>query len=81
VIAAHVFDERLVPLVDHRLEPTEIVRRDRFDRHDDVEPVRLSLDVRVHPFERLFELFDLRVPNGAEHAEPPRATDRGRNLR
>jgi hypothetical protein len=43
--------------------------------HDDVEPVRLAIDVRVHPHERLLQLLDGRVPYGPEHTQASGAAE------
>ena len=49
-------------------------------RHDDVDAVRLTVGVLVHPRQCGFELFRVVEPDATEHAQTSRAADRGRDV-
>jgi len=48
--------------------------------HHDVDPVRPATGVRVHPFQHGVELAGVVEAHAAQHAEPARPADRGRDV-
>ena len=80
VLGEHLLDELPVPLRDHRRELLGrrllAARADVVGRHDEVDAVRLAVDVVVDPVQLDLELLG-GEREGAEDAEAAGAADRG----
>lgn len=72
VLGEGVPDELPVPLGDHRLDVRLGHPFDLLGGHDDVQAVRLAVDVGLDPVEVAFELVGGRVADRAEHSETMR---------
>jgi len=74
------FDERPMLRRDHRVEVDLAALGGDLGGHHHVDAERLAVGVLVHPFQDLVEFSGVVEPDAAEHTEPARPADRGRDL-